>query len=188
MTPHPIHEIPIEFFADSCRSLLAPHHVPRLPLRFRFNYPIKSAAGTVVPDFHLDLEPEYKLAQLPIPVWIMECGFSQTREGMKRKLKKATTMNLGIDAAMMISIREGELELPEAGHPLLSSSPALEYEAFVPAEWPLPDTLPPVRVENMVWVRIKAVNIYLFLRGEDGAFDFEHEDGKPLSARGVSLF
>jgi hypothetical protein len=185
MTPHPIHEIPIEFLADCCRALLAPYNFPRLTPRFRFNYAIKSANGTVIPDFRLDLEPGYQVAQLPMPVWIMECGFSQARTAMECQLEKAAAMFSGIDVAVMISIRESGLRLPGIEHTLFSR-PALEYTAFTPALPPPPGSLPPIVIQNIVWVNVKAVNVYVFLRGEDGRFDFS--EGNPLSARGVSLF
>lgn len=179
MTPRPIHEVPIKFLADSCHTLLAPYHFPCLTPQICFNDPIESSSGIVIPDFHITLEPDYQAIKFPIPLWIAECSFSQTRAGMQHKLEKAAAMFPQIDTALMVSIREASSgRLPKADDPLFSH-PELPRTAFAPASLPHASALHPIVVENIVWINVRSVTVYVFLRGEDGKFDFT--DGNPLS-------
>ncbi|KAI9574059.1 hypothetical protein HD554DRAFT_2166914 [Boletus coccyginus] len=181
MTPRPIHEAPIVFLSECSRALLVPHRLDRITPLFLFNSPIESDNNSVTPDFRLDLELSYRPLEFPVPVWIVECGFSQTRIGMERKLAAAVAISPEIDAAFMISIRKSSLKLPESDHPLFSL-PKLQRTAFTPDTLPHDNKLTPIVVEGVTWIDIKSVNISVFLRGEDGEFNFS--EGNALSARG----
>jgi hypothetical protein len=103
---------------------------------------------------------------------------------MIRKLAAAVAMSPEIDAAFMISIRESSLRLPEPNHPLFSL-PKLQRTAFTPDTLPHDIRLTPIVVEGVTWINIKSVNIFVFLRGADGKFNFSMENA--LSAQGVSM-
>ncbi|KAI6095157.1 hypothetical protein F5141DRAFT_1068647 [Pisolithus sp. B1] len=111
MAPYPIHEAPIQSFAGHIQYFLnknslgaddVPHgHHPVL----NFNLAIEDdeSPTTIIPDLCLDLCPQFLS---PLPIWVMECGFSSMQPHMEVQLRAAANIIPGLDTALTISIQE----------------------------------------------------------------------------------
>ncbi|KAI6017244.1 hypothetical protein PISMIDRAFT_100914 [Pisolithus microcarpus 441] len=136
MAPYPIHKALIQSFAGCIqyfldKNSLSADDVPcgHHPI-LNFNLVIEDdeSPTTIIPDLCLDLCPQFLS---PLPIWVMECGFSSMQPHMEAQLRAAADIILGVDAALMISIQEVNSSLPPKTHPLHSLLP-LPRSAFMP--------------------------------------------------------
>ncbi|KAI9571896.1 hypothetical protein HD554DRAFT_2168669 [Boletus coccyginus] len=178
MTLHPIHEASIVFLSEGSHAFLVSHHLDCITPLFVFNSPIESDNNSITPDFPLNLELSYHPLEFPVPVWITECGFNQTQIGMESKLVVAVAISPEINTVFMISIHKSSLELSESDRPLFSLS-KLQYTAFTLDTLPYDNKLTLIVIEDMTWIDIKSVNIFVFLCEEDGEFNFSKENTLP---------
>lgn len=136
-------------------------------------------------DMRLDLEPRYGTFGNPITIWVGESGYSGSLDEMERKLNQTVQNAPSINAAFMIAIQNSESSFPRQHH-LLSECP-LTISAFSgPLIRPV-TALTEVKVGDIVWGAIQSVEIFVFIRGNNGEFDFKVRNENPLAARGVSM-
>ncbi|KAF8417730.1 hypothetical protein L210DRAFT_3767198 [Boletus edulis BED1] len=187
MSPLPAHECPPIFFTDCVRALVTPYSHPGVTLQFHPNSAIQGQrpGEIVIPDFRLDIRPRRELG---FAVWVGECAFTQTRADAEAQLAQAVLNAPQIDTAFLISFNDATPNLPrrDVGHAIFSQ-PRLPETVFRPTglgDQPI-TTLHPVIVNNVTWVSIKAVDVFVFLRGDDGKFSFRIDEGNPLAAHGT---
>lgn len=188
MFPLPIHECPPVFLTARVVELMAPYSHPTVDLHFRPNSAIqgKRPGESVIPDFRLDLRPRHELGSL---VWIGEIAFSQSRSDAEAQLAQAVENAPQIDAAFLVSFDDATPKLPrrDFGHAIFSH-PRLPETAFRPVGLGNHITrLHPVIINDVTWIKIKAADVSVFLRGDDGDFHFEIDDTNPFAAHGVSM-
>ncbi|KAI6096608.1 hypothetical protein EDD16DRAFT_1719717 [Pisolithus croceorrhizus] len=163
MAPYPIHEAPIQSFEGHIRYFLdknslgaddAPcgHHPV---LNFNLAIEDDESPTTIIPDLCLDLHPQFLS---PLPIWVMECGFSSMQPHMEAQLRAAANIIPGLDAALMISIQEH------------SCPPPPHHYSFGP-----------VIVEDVKWISVALVTFQISLRERDGCIQFGEG---PLCAQG----
>ncbi|KIJ18241.1 hypothetical protein PAXINDRAFT_9322 [Paxillus involutus ATCC 200175] len=115
------------------------------------NLAISDRDFEVVPDFCLSLRSLHNYGgQALIPWWVGKCGLSST----------VTTMLCQLGAAAEMA---PEMDLI----PKLHRS---DFNHTTPVV-----TLDPIVVGGVTWVEIKSIKLHIFLRGEDGNFNFSGE-------------
>ncbi|KAI6011881.1 hypothetical protein BKA83DRAFT_4131340 [Pisolithus microcarpus] len=144
----------------------APHgHHPIL--NFNLAFEDDESPTTIIPDLCLDLCPQFLS---PLPIWVMECGFSSTQPHMEAQLRVAADIIPGLDAVLTISIQEVNSSLPPKTHPLHSLLP-LPQSAFMPTP-PHHYSFGPVIVEDVKWISVALVTFQISLRERDGCIQF----------------
>ncbi|KAF8557417.1 hypothetical protein OG21DRAFT_1601686 [Imleria badia] len=178
MIPTPIYHHTVSFFADCVKKLLTPYDSGGAQVSHLFNSTIELGHGkSVVPDIRLNLMPGYTTYERAVTTWIGEVDFSQSRAGGREFPT--------IDAAFMITIHEAEYNLPQDPKHVLVSQPLTGADFFTgPLTKPVTE-LSPVVVGDVKWAAINAVNLFVFLRGDDGKFNFSIDDENPNAACGV---
>ncbi|KAG0695192.1 hypothetical protein DFH29DRAFT_1005675 [Suillus ampliporus] len=112
----------------------------------------------------------------PTSKWVGECGLSSDYDFMVWKLSGTCDGHCDIDLALIMSFKERtRWQQPQETSVTaqnLCTSPALEYEDFIPRCINKSLKFGPVIIHSHMWINISEVRYTVFRRGTDGHFDF----------------
>ncbi|KAG1857133.1 hypothetical protein F4604DRAFT_1524606, partial [Suillus subluteus] len=186
MPPLPVYEQPATHISKAINKYTdaLPYDKLLIDVTMHLNHHIQNKDTTNIPDLHLTVTiqpPEDDSAddiEIPKPIskWVGESGLSSDYNFMVRKLSGMCDSHRDIDLALIMSFKERtrwqQPKETSVTAQTLCTSPALEYEEFIPACIKKSLKFGPVIIHSHVWIDISKVRYSVFRHGADGHFDF----------------